>query len=303
MNLLGKEDVRMEVIGFPIDAADKKVKIRLDLCETSGKIIKSFPEEELDLSKTVQVRSFNFSARDAAKYRGVVPRLNYTWRGRNYKMNYNPMTLIAAGVKSYHMYWARSTKNQLQVREGADKPWYMGGVSTGGTLEYPKGGIVNFMAFLKPKWQTGNRTCNYTQYAIKRNGNEFYRSTEGTNRLNANLALPLPASGEALQFFHLEMENGNGSKYRTLPIWILPPNRKGMVKYPVWMNDGSIKEIELEAFRIPYFYYPCNSDNGNLLVDVSGYMHNGNIAGAGYGGGHLGHTNYYYYQLHLRFLQ
>ncbi|MBR2440174.1 MAG: LamG domain-containing protein [Lentisphaeria bacterium] len=295
MNLLGKEDVRMEVIGFPIDAADKKVKIRLDLCETSGKIIKSFPEKELDLSKTVQVRSFTFSARDAAKYRGVVPRLNYTWRGRNYKMNHNPMTLIAAGVKSYHMYWARSTKNQLQVREGADKPWYMGGVSTGGTLAYPKGGIVNFMAFLKPKWQTGNRTCNYTQYAIKRNGNEFYRSTEGTNRLNANLALPLPASGEALQYFHLEMENEEGVKFQTLPIWVAPPNRKGMVKIPVWTPDKKIEEVSIEAFRVPFYYYPCNTDSANVLLDISGYVHNGNISGGGYGGGHLGFTGYYYY--------
>ena len=294
MNLLGREDVRMEVIGFPFEAADKKVKIQLDLCDTAGKVIKSFPEEVLDLSKEVQVRSYTFPALDAAKYRGVVPRLRYIWRGRNYKMNYNPMTLIAPGVRSYRMWWARSTRNQLQLREGADKPWYMGGVSTGGTLSYPRGGIVNFMAFLKPSWGK-NRTQNYAQYAIKRNGNEFYRSTEGINRLNANLALPLPASGEALQYFHLEMENAEGVKFQTLPIWVAPPNRKGMVKIPVWTPEGKITEVEIEEFRVPYFYYPCNTNAGNLLLDVSGYVHNGNIAGAGYGGGHLGHTGYYYY--------
>ena len=295
MHLIGRENVRIEVIGFPIDAAKTKVKIQLDLCDTTGKVIKKFPAEEIDLAQEAQIRSYVFPAMDAAKYRGVVPRLNYTWRGREYKMNYNPMTLIAPGIRSYQMYWARSTRNLLQLREGADKPWYMGGVGPGGTLEYPKGGIVNFMAFYKPKWGPGKRNLNYTQYAIKRNGNEFYRSTEGINRLNANLALPLPASGEALQYFHLEMENAEGVKFQTLPIWVAPPNRKGMVKIPVWTPDKKITEVEIEEFRVPYYYYPCNTNSGNVLLDVSGYVHNGNIAGGGYGGGHLGHTGYYYY--------
>ena len=295
MNLLGREDVRMEVIGFPFDANDTKVKIQLDLCDTTGKVIKSYPEELLDLSKTAQVRSYTFPALEAEKYRGVAPRLRYTWMKKNYKMNYNPMTLIAAGVRSYRMYWARSTKNALILRGGADSLWYMGNVSTGGTLSYPRGGIVNFMAYLKPRWGEGKRNMNYSQYAIKRNGNEFYRSTEGINRLNANLALPLPASGEALQYFHLEMENAEGVKFQTLPIWVAPPTRKGMVKIPVWTPDKKITEVEIEEFRVPYYYYPCNTNSGNVLLDVSGYVHNGNIAGGGYGGGHLGHTGYYYY--------
>ncbi|MBR2440173.1 MAG: hypothetical protein IKB25_08275 [Lentisphaeria bacterium] len=294
MTLLGREDVNMEVIGFPFEAKNTKVKVQLDLCETSGKIIKSFPEEELDLSKTVQVRRYSFPAMDAVKYRGVVPRLNYTWGGKKYKMNYNPMTLISAGIKPYHMWWARSTKNALQVRFG-NEPWFMGGVGPGGTLAYPEGGIVNFMGSLKPTWNFGSPVSSYSRYSIKRNGNEFYTSREGTNHLKMNLALPLPASGEALQYFYLEMENPEGARHQTLPIWVAPPNRKGMVKVPVFTKDKKIVDVEIEAFRVPYFYYPCETNAGNLLLDVSGYVHNGNIAGAGYGGGHLGHTGYYYY--------
>ena len=294
MSLLGRDDIQMEVIGFPFTAADTKVTIQLDLCDTAGKVIKKFPAEVLDLSKKVQVRRYSYPALDAAKYRGLVPRLNYVWRGKNYKMNYNPMTLVSAGIRPYHMWWARSTRNALQVRFG-DKPWYMGGVGPGGTLDYPEGGIVNFMGFIKPTWNAKSRTSNFSRYSIKRNGNEFYTSQEGTKQLQINLALPLPASGEALQYFYLEMENIEGIRHQTLPIWVAPPNRKGMVRIPVFTKDKKIVDVEIEACRVPYYYYPCDTNAGNLLLDVSGYVHNGNIAGAGYGGGHLGHTGYYYY--------
>lgn len=209
-------------------------------------------------------------------------------------MNYNPMTLIAAGIKTYHMYWARSTKNALSVRSGSE-PWYMGGVAQGGTLEYPQGGVINFMGFIKPTWKKNNPLSGYYCHSIKRNGNEFYTNRDDRNQLRMNLALPLPASGEALQYFHLEMENRQGARYQTLPIWVAPPNRKGMVKIPVWTPDKKITEVEIEKFRVPFYYYPCNTNGGNVLLDVSGYGHHGNIGGGGYGGGHLGFTGYYYY--------
>lgn len=294
MTLLGREDVNVEVIGFPLDAADKKVKIKLDICSTDGKVIRSFPEETLDLAKDVQVRRFTVPALDVVKYRGIVPRLNYTWRGKKYKMNYNPMTLIAAGIKTYHMYWARSTKNALSVRFGSE-PWYMGGVAPGGTLEYPQGGVVNFMGFTKPTWEKNNPLSGYYCHSIKRNGNEFYTTRDDRNQLRMNLALPLPASGEALQYFHLEMENSQGARYQTLPIWVAPPNRKGMVRIPIWTPDKKITEVEIEKFRVPFYYYPCNTNGGNVLLDVSGYGHHGNIGGGGYGGGHMGFMGYYYY--------
>ncbi|MBR2440176.1 MAG: hypothetical protein IKB25_08290 [Lentisphaeria bacterium] len=292
MRLVGKDDIDFEVLAFPFDSKDTKVKIELEVCDTAGKVLKKFPAVEMNPGKEFQMKKFTLPGMEVANQRGIVPRLTYTWRGKKYQMNYNPMTLLAASIRPYQMYWARSTKNALEVRNGG-KPWFINGVGPGGTLEYPQGGVVNFSAGIAPNWGKG-KNHGYARHSIKRNGMEFYTITD-SKALNMNLALPLPASGEALQFFHLEMENGNGSKHRTLPIWILPPNRKGMVKYPVLMNDGTIKDIEIEEARVPYFYYPCNSDNGNLLVDVSGYMHNGNVAGAGYGGGHLGHTNYYYY--------
>ena len=292
MRLVGRDDIEFEVLAFPFDAKNTKVTIELEVCDTAGKVLKKFPAEVMDPKNGFQVKKFKISGMEVANQRGIVPRLSYTWNGKKYTMNYNPMTLLMASIRPYQMYWARSTKNALEVR-GGNNPWYMNGVAPGGTLEYPEGGVVNFSSEISPVWGTGDNK-NYSRHTIMRNGMKFY-SVNDTKNLKSNLALTMPAPGGAMQFYHLEMENSNGSKFRTLPIWVTPVSRKGMVKYPVFGNDGSIKEIEIEAARVPYFYYPCNSDNGNLLVDVSGYMHNGNVAGAGYGGGHLGHTNYYYY--------
>ena len=71
--------------------------------------------------------------------------------------------------------------------------------------------------------------------------------------------------------------------------------RAQKVKVPILTQDGSVQEFLIEGARVPYFYYPCSEDTQNLLVDHSGYMHNGAVNGTGFGGGHLGYTGYNYY--------
>jgi len=64
---------------------------------------------------------------------------------------------------------------------------------------------------------------------------------------------------------------------------------------PICLQNGEIRDFQIEGARVPFFYYPCNEEHHKLLLDVSGYMHHGSINGSGYGGGHLGYTGYNYY--------
>lgn len=294
MVLLGWQNLDFEIIGFPIRSSSKEVTVQLDLCNTAGKVLRSFPPRSMLLDGDVKVETFSVPSTDFALERGIVPRLIYQWRGKTYKMNYNPMTLISPSIRSYRMYWARSTRNALQVRNG-EEPWTLGTSLPGGTLPYPKSGISNFQAYVLPVWGQSSDTKGYLQHSIKRNGMEFYTTSNYRHYLNMNFALELPKSNGTLNFYHLEMENAEGSRWQSLPVWVAAESRSGTVKIPVWKEDGAIHEYEVEKAWVPYFYYPCDTDNGNLLVDVSGYMHNGNINGSGYGGGHLGYTGYYYY--------
>ncbi|MBO4649412.1 MAG: hypothetical protein J5806_14785 [Lentisphaeria bacterium] len=288
--LLGRQNLDFEVMGFPIDSEKKEVIVQLDLCNTAGEILRRFPPKKLILDE-FRVERFSVPSADYARERGVVPRLNYTWNGKNYKMNYNPMTLISPSIRSYRMYWTRSTRNALKT-QGSDY-WTLNGNGPGGT-SVPEHGISVFAGKRVPTWGK-DRLNGYLRHGIKRDGLEFYFTGNQRGFLSNELALNTPDPGQALHWYHLEMENREGLKWQSLPIWEADGSRAAEVTVPVHLNDGSIRDFRIEGARVPFFHYPCSEDHQKLLLDVSGYMHNGSINGSGYGGGHLGYTGYNYY--------
>ncbi len=288
--LLGHHDLKFEVMGFPIDAEQKEVLIQLDICNTAGEVLRSFPEKQLILDD-FRVERFSVPSTDFASERGVVPRLSYTWNGSKYNMNYNPMTLISPSICSYRMYWARSTKNALQT-QGEDY-WTINDVGPGETSVPDGSGISIFTGNREQTW-VGGELSGCLHKVIKRDGVDFYFTNSNGNCLKSELALNTPPPGQALHWYYLEMENRHGRKWQSLPIWETDGTRAKDVMIPIPQQDGSVVDYPIEGARVPYFYYPCREDHHRLLLDVSGYMHHGSINGAGYGGGHLGYTGYNY---------
>ena len=288
---LGQQNLDFEVIGFPIESRHKKVTLNLDLCDTSGKVLYSFPEKEMDLTE-LSVAEFSVPSEKFSRERGIVPRLRYKWVGRDFEMNYNPMTLLNPSIRTYWMFWARSTKNTLVCKVNK-KEWYLNGAKPGSTVLWENDGFAGITAFVETVYGKSPRE-GHTTWRIMRNGLEYYTRSEKNGGMNFTRALQLPSPGDALNWYHLELENKNGFRYQTLPIWMSNNRRPGFVKMPIFTKSG-IKEVEVEKAAVPYFYYPCNADNGQLLLDHSGYMHNGRLNGSGYGGGHLGYTAYYHY--------
>lgn len=288
---LGWEGLDFEVLGFPIDSKATEVEVTLDLCNTSGKVLKSFPPRKMVLDE-FRLESYSVPSTDFASERGIVPRLRYRWQGKERVSGYNPMTLISPSLRSYHMYWARSTRNRLVSR--GEGRWTLDGVEPGGTL-VTKGGQSVFAGRIHNSGWADVPNQGYAFHCVKRDWTDFYLTTDGRCQFECLQALNLPDPGPGLHFYHLEIENALGRKEQSLPIWHTDGSRPGTVALPVWKEDGSIEDLQVEAVRIPFWYYPCNRDGGPFLLDASGYGHNGSVNGNGYGGGHLGHTGYNHY--------
>ena len=293
MVIAAKQDLTYEVIGFPIDSKEKNVLLQLELCDASGRVIHRFDEREMTLNDDVQIVRFTAPAEKFATQRCVIARLRYRWNDNIRIMPYAMPTTISPSIRTWRMFFARSTKNALMVGN-SDKPWSIGGKTPGQTLQFPVSGILNFRA---PYFALGGEQPNvgYAQHSILRNGNAFYTSVEPRNTLNSNLLLQVPYPGDALNFYHLEMENDEGYRFQSLPIYVSANTRPGKVKIPLIDKNNQVREFEIEKATVPFYYYPCKEETGAVLADVSGYMHNGHIGGSGYGGGHLGFMGYYYY--------
>ena len=290
--LLGWQDLAFEVIGFPIDSKDDLVTLHLDLCDASGKVVHMFAPREMRLD-ALRVETFSIPSVDLVGLRGVVPRLRYVWAGHERAMNYGPLTVIDPSIRGYRMYWARSTKNELKVR--GDGRWTMDGVPQGGTHLPQNLGISIVSSTLQPAFGQGPRTGS-SRYGLKRDNVELYYTDAPGKGPCGELALQTPPPGSALHWYYLEMENAKGPKFQTLPIWETDGTRDRKVRVPVWTKDGAIVYYEVEECRVPYWYYPLEADAGYLLVDQSGWGHNGAINGrSGFAGGHLGYTGYNHY--------
>ena len=291
--LLGWQNLDFEVLGFPMDAQDTRVKVMLDICDASGKVLHTFPARDMDLNdfraERISVPSTQFAGE-----RGVVPRLRYEWAGRKRMMNFGPMTLIDPSLRPYRMFWARSTKNALLV-DGKNE-WTLDGVGVGGTHRPSPSGLSQFSSRIKPTWHSGDAS-GMSRAGIRRDGVEFrYVEAPGIG-LSSSLTIPVPPPGGALHWYHLEMENAKGRKFQTLPIWDEDGSRVKTVKVPVWKEDGSFAEFEIEDTRVPYWHYPVDDDVGPILLDVSGWEHHGRLLSgkSDYGGGHLNYTGYNHY--------
>ena len=287
--LLGWQNLDFEVLGFPIDALDARVRVELDICNTSGKVLYTFPARNMDLD-TFRAERFSVPSTQFAGERGVVPRLRYEWAGRKMSMNYGPMTMIDPSLRPFRLFWARSTKNALSV-DGKNE-WTLDGVGVGGTHHPVRTGVSQFSSRIKPNWFVGD-AGGKSRSGIRRDGLEFNYSYD----LNCSFAIPIPNPGGALHWYHLEMENAKGRKYQTLPIWDTDGSREKTVTVPVWKEDGEIADFEIEDTRVPYWYYPVDRDCGALLLDESGWQHNGRMLSSKVGlhGNHLGFTGYNHY--------
>ena len=289
---LGWENLNFEILGFPIDSKATEVEVTLDLCDTAGNMLKSFPPRKMKLDD-FRVETYSVPSLEFASERGIVPRIRYRWQGMKWVSGYNPMTLVSPSLRSYHMYWARSTRNRLQSNGELD--WTIEGVKPGGTL-VSCGGPSVFLSRLRNKGGSNSINQGYARQAVKRDGSDFYVTKDGRLQFRCLQLHNLQDPGGGLHWYHLEIENEFGRKDATLPIWTTNGSRPGEVAVPVWQKDaGVISTRKIEAARVPYWYYPCNRDGGKFLIDVSGYCHNGCINGSGYGGGHLGHTGYNHY--------
>lgn len=293
--LIGRQDLDFEVVSFPVDSANKDVVLHLDVCDTSGKVLHSFPARSVRLDG-LHVERFSLPSADYAEHRGVVPRLSYEWAGKRHAMNYGPMTLLDPSMRPYRLYWARSTRNELRVNGKND--WRMDDAAPGGTHRPRKLGITQFASSIKAVHQGERRFMGCKRYGVKRDNVEMYFRDDSSKSLDFALTLPTPAPGRALHWYYMEMENAQGLKYQTLPVWETDgsADSRRMVKVPMWKKDGSMADLEVEAVRVPFWHYTMEDDYGRLLVDVSGWGHNGAINGrSGLGGGHLGYTGYNHY--------
>ena len=288
MVMIGQRPLDFEVIGFPLNAADKKVRVTLDICRTDGTILHSFPEKEMDLSD-ICVEEYSLPSEQFAAERAVVPRVRYKWNGQEFKTEYNPMTFIDTSIRDYWNFWARSTKNALICKKNSED-WSMNNVRQGGTLKYPADGNVTVKAAVESTYGGKSKRQGWSFITLKRNGSEYYTHYEDNGDMNMVRDFIIPPPAAALNWYSMELENSSGYRFTTLPIWVTSGSRDRMVKIPFACSDGSIREFDIEDVRVPFYFYPCDRDDGLLFVDRSGYMHNGR-----YGGTHLMHTDHNHY--------
>ena len=289
---LGWESLDFEVIGFPIDSSAKEVEIRLELCDTAGKVLHTFEPRKMTLDG-FRCESYSVPSTDFAGERGIVPRVTYMWQGKEHHTDYSPMTLVSPSLRSYHMYWARSTRNKLSSNGRVD--WTMGDAAQGGTL-VSKGGQTVVTGHLANKGWIGP-SQGYAVTTVKRDWSDFWRTPNPGKKGAMQQVFDLPNPGAGLHFYNIEIENAFGRKAQTLPIWHTDGSRRGEVEIPVKKENGAIATYRIEAARVPFWHYPCDADGGKFLVDASGYRHNGRLirGASGFGGGHLGHQGYNYY--------
>lgn len=290
MRQLGWQDLEFEVLGFPVDSDAKEVKIAVEICNAAGKVLKSFPPRTMKLD-SFRAESYSVPSMEFAAERGVLPRLTWEWKGKRRIQPPNPMTVISPSMRSYRMYWARSTRNALQVNQGGD--WTMDGVGPGGTRI--SAGGPSWIVSEIDSTSSRDRQGGHSRHGLRRDGLEYMFTTDWSRKLEKQSIVQLPSPGAALHWYEIEMENANGCRYRTLPIWETDGSRSIRVKLPVWTKEGDIRDVAVEDVRVPFWHYPCDRDTGSFLLDVSGHMHNGYVNGGGFGGGHLGYTGYYHY--------
>lgn len=280
--LIGWTRLDYEVLGFPLAAPEKEVRVSVELCTTGGDVLKTLGPEKMTLDAFREVQ-FSVPSTELKDERGVVPRLVYEWKGETHRLAHSPMTLLSPSLRPNRMYWARSTRNAARV-EGSGK-WAIDGIRAGGTRQPRRGGQGVVTADFRTRG-------DYLRHGIRRDGSEELFLSNANCQWQSQFALPFMPPGEALHWYNLEIQDQDGRTFTTLPIWEADGNRAAKVPMPILWEDGAVVPCDIEGARVPFFHWPCDRDDGQLVVDVSGYEHNARLDGSGYGGGHLGWTGY-----------
>jgi hypothetical protein len=274
-NVIIGEEAAFEVIGFPFKSANKKISVHLEICDTNGKLLHSFPKEDI-LLDSIRILKYSLATLPYADCRAFFPRLKYSVNGKEFVASSYPPTMLVTSLRPHFLMWCRSINNMIDIDEGI-RYWTLNGAHSGETAVYPENGIAvinsNLASNNGPRFNQGGGHVR-----LLRNGMEI--DSFKSNNLKFNKIFNLPDPGYSLDYYNLELENSKGGRYLSPSIWVSKNLRNFECVIPVFLSDNKITDAKIEAGRVPFFYYPCNQDSGNLLVDYSGYDHHG-ILGAG----------------------
>jgi hypothetical protein len=287
-NVLLGQPLRCEVLGFPLTDASKPVQITLELCDDQDAVVHAFPVRDMVLDD-LRVEAFEMPSESLARYQALHPRLAYVWNGRTIRTDPFPPTLLVTSLRPHLLFWCRALKGMI-VNQG-ERDWSLNGSHPGETASWPADGlgVISGSAFSN-RSRADDVDHGGGWVRILRNGREMESFANWNLALTTVVRLPNP--GAALDWYNLELENSNGGRYLSPPVWVSGATRPGLVALPILLESGEVREVEVEAARVPFFLYACDRDAGNLLLDSSGYEHHGYLGGAGYGGGHLARTGY-----------
>ncbi len=271
INVLLGQPIAVEVLGFPVKGDDRTVRIQVELVDGAENLLHTFPAEELVLDD-LKAAVFEIGSEDFAGQRAVLPRLRYTWRGREHVTNPFPQTTLVTSIRAHLLFWSRSVRRMIEV--DGTREWTLNGVANGGTVRWqPDGvGFVHSAALTVPTVsERVKRGGDWVR--ILRNGREL--DSFAWDDLNFTTFLYMPNPLGTLDWYNVELENDYGGKYLSLPVWVSSGSRDGMVSLPILLPDDSVKTVEVEGARVPFFHYRCDRGMGEFLYDSSGYRHHG----------------------------
>jgi hypothetical protein len=292
-NILLGQNLQFEIISFPVKGSGE-LQVGLELCNGKGEVVYKSPFKKLDTSK-LDTAFYEMPSLNFIKNKALLPRLKYKWRNRIHSSALFPQTNLVTSMRPHLLYWCRGIKHQL-IMDGL-KPWQIDKKQQGETLLVKPGELSVIRGFGRSVSIASAPNSGGNWIRILRNGREI-RSFKTLSPWGINLSIPvqLPDPRYALDWYNIELINyKNGSRYLTPPLWVTSDARKGLVKMPILdINDKTnpIRDIQIEAVRVPFFYYPCVKSAGRILLDTSGYSHHGMIGNEKVSAKHLQKTLY-----------
>lgn len=280
-NVLIGSSAPFDLIGFPAQNP-KNVQVTLEVCSPDGKVLQSFGPVVFTGQK-MEIHRFNLDTWPLAEQTALLPRLRYADDSTTPLF---PGTHLCTSIRPHMLSWARCNNHVIPVNHSG---WTMNGQPGGSFITWPGAQEVFICSDGVPaSGPAKNHGGGHVR--LLRNGREI--QTFDSWGLNFARLIRLPDPGAAWDWYNLELENSNGCRFTTAPIYVLGQQRTGKVSIPFLLQDKTVQECQIEAVRVPFFHYPCQRDTGGILRDVSGYEHHGRIGGKGYGGGHLQQTGY-----------
>jgi hypothetical protein len=289
------DTICIEILGFPLKDKDKDIILTVELCDGTGKTLHSFPEHKMTLD-TMRAVLFEFPSEKIAEYCALLPKVSYKWKNKIFSFPLLPQSNLVTSLSPHLLFWSRSLDHIIKISGSPN--WTLNGTGIGQVAIYPKDGrgLITSCAWstsYSPKQVDGGGGW----VRVLRNGREIDGFDNFDLKFTALTRIPDP--GQTLDWYNIELENPNGGRYLSPPIWVSSGKRPGKITLPILCEDNTIKEVYVDAERVPFFYYPCQEDADGMLLDISGYDHHGYLGGKGYGGGHLARTAYRHEHLGL----